>query len=152
MIDHNAILSACIDDYKDYSTNTSGVDVEKAIKYSGRNFDLRRRGDIRNEVVVFKFDNGTSDWEIDADKPIELNQNFQAMCYVETTDKQSTREVSYDRLLELCDDLINWSLEVVGNDLDSDIYTITFTSMSDTREEDGFLACEVNFQSILKLQ
>jgi len=152
MIDHNAILTSLKDDYKEYSVNTTGVATEKIIKYSGRNFDLRRRSDIRREVVVMKFQNGPSDFEVDDDKPVEMNQNWQAMVYVEQSDHASAREARYDRLLEVADDLINWSLQVVGPDIDSDVYTVTFTSMGDTREEDGFLACEVNFQSILKLQ
>lgn len=151
MIDHNSILTAYKDSYKTYSNSTSGVNVEKCIKFSGRDFDLRKRADIRREVVLFKFDNGTSDWEIDDDKPTELNQNFQAMVYVEQSDHSSAREARYDRLLEVADDLINWSLQVVGSNIDSDVYTVTFTSMSDTREEDGFLTCEINFQSILQL-
>lgn len=152
MIDHNSILTSYIDSYNDYTTNTSGVDTERVIKYSGRDFDLRRRSDIRREMVVMKFDSASSNWQIDDDKPIELDQNFQAMVYVEQSDHQSSREARYDRLLEVTDDLINWSLDVVGADIDSNVYTVTFTSMGDTREEDGFLTCEVNFQSILNIQ
>lgn len=150
-IDTNSILSGYISNYSTFSSTDSRDTVEKVLKYSGREFDIRKRGDIKTEVVVMKARSGNTDYLLGADKPDELIRNFEALIYVEQSDKQSTKEKRYERLLDLQDQLIDWSLQVTASDVDSELYTITFTDVGDVNEEDGYLSTNVNFKSIIKL-
>lgn len=145
-MDRNAILSNIISNYSTYSTDTSGVATEKVLKYSGDSFDIRERGDIKTEVVMFRLLGGNSDYLVADDKPEELVQDLQALVYVQQSDSISTKEARYDRMLAITDDIVNWSLQVSGGDISSDVYHVTFTGVSPVDEEDGYLATDVNIQ------
>jgi len=150
-MDSNTILSSFISDYETYSSSDSRDAVELVLKYSGQEFDIRGRGDIKSEVVVFRWGAGNSDYLLEAEKPDELVRNFTALVYVAQSDHQTTKEARYDRLLDLQDQLIDWSIQVEATSVNTDLYTITFTGVEDTDEENGYISTTVNFQSIIKL-
>ena len=100
---------------------------------------------------MFKLLNGSTEYQVDADKPKELNQNFQAKVYVDQRDTHSGKDVAYDRMLELTDQLIDWADATVATTITADVYTITITGVDTIEEEDGYLSTNVNFQSIIKI-
>ena len=150
-MDRNAILSGYVTSYSSYSSTDSRPTVEKVLKFSGGNLDIRKRSDIKNETVMFKLLNGSTDYQVDAEKPTELNQNFQAKVYVDQRDSHSGKDVAYDRMLELTDQLIDWADTTVATTITSDVYTITITGVDTIEEEEGYLSTNVNFQSIIKI-
>ena len=88
-MDRNAILSGYVTSFSFYSSTDPRATVEKVLKFSGNNFDIRKRADIKREVVVFKLLNGTTDYRLNDEKPSELNQRFQALVYIEQPDSHS---------------------------------------------------------------
>jgi hypothetical protein len=142
-LDRNAILSGYVTSFSSYSSTDSRPTVEKVLKFSGANLDIRKRADIKREVVIFRLLSGSTDYLVDADKPKELNQNFEAIVYVEQANTHSGKDTAYDRMLELTDQLIDWA--------DTTVYTITITGVDSVDEEDGYLSTNVNFQSIIKI-
>tara|TARA_R110002020_G_scaffold27027_1_gene87116 strand:+ start:711 stop:1166 length:456 start_codon:yes stop_codon:yes gene_type:complete len=150
-MDRNAILSGYITSFSSYSSSDSRPTAEKVLKFSGSNLDIRRRGDIITEVVVFKLLGGSTDVLVDADKPTELTQNFEAIVYIEQANTHSGKDTSYDRMLELTDQLIDWADTTVATTITSDVYTIQLTGVDSIDEDNGFLSTNVNFQSIIKI-
>lgn len=150
-MDRNAILSGYVTSFSSYSSSDARPTVEKVLKFSGDNIDIRKRGDIKREVVMIKLLNGTTDFMVQAEKPIELVQNFEAMVYVEQLDTHSGKDAAYDRMLEITDQLFDWADTTVGTTITSDVYTITTTGVDTIDEEDGYLSTNVNFQSIIKI-
>lgn len=150
-MDRNAILSSYASDFKSYSTSDSRSTVEKVLKYSGTSSDILRRGDIKKEIVVFRLLSGSANYMLDDEKPDELTQNFEALVYVEQSDGHSTKDVAYDRILEITDQLIDWATQVTGSAVNSKVYTISLTGVGATNEQDGFLSASVNFQSIIQI-
>jgi len=150
-LDRNAILSGYVTSFSSYSSSDSRATAEKVLKFSGNNLDIRKRSDIKNETVMFKLLNGSTEYQVDADKPKELNQNFQAKVYVDQRDTHSGKDVAYDRMLELTDQLIDWADATVATTITADVYTITITGVDTIEEEDGYLSTNVNFQSIIKI-
>jgi hypothetical protein len=126
--------------------------VEKVLKNSGDVVDIRQRADIKREVVVFRYLNGTPIVNINEVKPLELEQSIEVLVYVEQGDSHSIKEARYDRLLELSDQLIDWATATSGSAINSDVYTITLNNVGRTVEQDGLIATTLTFQSILKLQ
>ena len=121
------------------------------MKFSGNNLDIRRRGDIITEVVIFKLLSGSTNVLVEADKPIELIQSFETIVYVEQADTHSKKDTAYDRMLELTDQLIDWADTTVATTITSDVLTLQFTGVSSIDEDDGFLSTSVDFQSIIKI-
>ena len=150
-MDRNAILSGYITSFSSYSSSDSRPTAEKVLKFSGSNLDIRRRGDIITEVVVFKLLGGSTDVLVQADKPLELTQNFEAIVYIEQANTHSGKDTSYDRMLELTDQLIDWADTPVATTITSDVYTIQLTGVDSIDEDNGFLSTNVNFQSIIKI-
>jgi hypothetical protein len=150
-MDRNSILSGYMTSFSSYSSSDSRTTVEKVLKFSGDNIDIRKRGDIITEVVIFKLLGGSTDALVDADKPTELTQNFEAIVYVEQSNTHSGKDVSYDRMLELTDQLIDWADTTVATTITSDVYTLQFTGVDSVDEDNGFLSANVNFQSIIKI-
>jgi hypothetical protein len=150
-LDRNAILSGYVTSFSSYSSTDSRPTVEKVLKFSGANLDIRKRADIKREVVIFRLLSGSTDYLVDADKPKELNQNFEAIVYVEQANTHSGKDTAYDRMLELTDQLIDWADTTVATTITSDVYTITITGVDSVDEEDGYLSTNVNFQSIIKI-
>jgi len=126
--------------------------VEKVLKNSGDVVDIKQRADIKREVVVFRYLNGTPIVNINEVKPLELEQQIEVLIYVEQGDSHSIKEARYDRLLELSDQLIDWATATSGSTINSDVYTITLSNVGRTVEQDGLIATTLTFQSILKLQ
>ena len=150
-MDRNAILSGYVTSYSAYSSTDSRPTVEKVLKYSGNNFDIRKRGDIKREVVIFKLLNGSTDYRLDDEKPSELNQRFQALVYIEQPDSHSLKDTIYDRALEISDQLFDWATETSASTINSDLYTVTVTGVDSIEERDGYLSTTVNFQSIIQI-
>tara|TARA_Y100001938_G_C8037766_1_gene404352 strand:- start:103 stop:558 length:456 start_codon:yes stop_codon:yes gene_type:complete len=150
-MDRNAILTSYITSFSDYSSSDSRTTAEKVLKFSGDNIDIRRRGDIITEVVIFKLLSGSTDVLVQADKPIELIQSFETIVYVEQADTHSKKDTAYDRMLELTDQLIDWADTTVATTITSDVLTLQFTGVNSIDEDDGFLSTSVNFQSIIKI-
>jgi hypothetical protein len=150
-MDRNAILGGYVSDFKSYSTSDSRTTVEKVLKYSGTSSDILRRGDIKKEIVVFRLLGGSANYMLDDEKPDELTQNFEALVYVEQSDGHSTKDVAYDRILEITDQLIDWATQVTGSAVNSKVYTISLTGVGATNEQNGYLSASVNFQSIIKI-
>jgi len=150
-MDRNAILSGYVTSFSSYSTSDARPTVEKVLKYSGNNFDIRKRGDIKREVVIFKLLNGSSDYRLNDEKPSELNQRFQALVYIEQPDSHSLKDTIYDRALEISDQLFDWATETSASTINSDLYTVTVTGVDSIEERDGYLSTTVNFQSIIQI-
>jgi hypothetical protein len=53
-MDRNAIFDTMITSFKAYSVSDARPTVTKVLKYSGRNYDIRQRGDIKREAVIFQ--------------------------------------------------------------------------------------------------
>jgi len=150
-MDRNAILSGYVTSFSSYSSSDARPTVEKVLKYSGNNFDIRKRGDIKREVVIFKLLNGSTDYRLDDEKPSELNQRFQALVYIEQPDSHSLKDTIYDRALEISDQLFDWATETSASTINSDLYTVTVTGVDSIEERDGYLSTTVNFQSIIQI-
>lgn len=150
-MDRNAILNGYVTSFSTYSSSDSRPTVEKVLKYSGDNFDIRKRGDIKREVVMFKFLNGTTDYVLNDEKPNELNQRFQALVYIEQPDSHSLKDAIYDRALEISDQLFDWATETTASDVNSDLWTLTVTGVDSIEEKDGYLSTTVNFESIIQI-
>ena len=150
-MDRNAILGGYITSFSSYSSSDSRPTAEKVLKFSGNNLDIRRRGDIITEVVIFKLLSGSTNVLVEADKPIELIQSFETIVYVEQADTHSKKDTAYDRMLELTDQLIDWADTTVATSITSDVLTLQFTGVNSIDEDDGFLSTSVDFQSIIKI-
>lgn len=150
-MDRNAILSGYVTSFSSYSSSDARPTVEKVLKYSGNNFDIRKRGDIKREVVIFKLLNGSSDYRLDDEKPSELNQRFQALVYIEQPDSHSLKDTIYDRALEISDQLFDWATDTTASDINSDLWTLTVTGVDSIEERDGYLSTTVNFESIIQI-
>ncbi len=150
-MDRNAILSGYVTSFSSYSSSDARPTVEKVLKYSGNNFDIRKRGDIKREVVIFKLLNGSSDYRLNDEKPSELNQRFQALVYIEQPDSHSLKDTIYDRALEISDQLFDWATETTASDINSDLWTLTVTGVDSVEERDGYLSTTVNFESIIQI-
>lgn len=150
-MDRNAILTGYVTSFSSYSSTDSRPTVEKVLKYSGDNFDIRKRGDIKREVVMFKFLNGTTEYALNDEKPSEMNQRFQALVYIEQPDSHSLKDAVYDRALEISDQLFDWATETTASDVNSDLWTLTVTGVDSIEEKDGYLSTTVNFESIIQI-
>ncbi len=150
-MDRNAILSGYVTSFSSYSSSDARPTVEKVLKYSGNNFDIRKRADIKREVVVFKLLNGTTDYRLNDEKPSELNQRFQALVYIEQPDSHSLKDTIYDRALEISDQLFDWATETTASDVNSDLWTLTVIGVDGIEERDGYLSTVVNFESIIQI-
>lgn len=150
-MDRNAILSGYVTSFSSYSSTDARTTVEKVLKYSGNNFDIRKRADIKREVVIFKLLNGSSDYRLNDEKPSELNQRFQALVYIEQPDSHSLKDTIYDRALEISDQLFDWATDTTASDINSDLWTLTVTGVDSVEEQDGYLSTTVNFESIIQI-
>jgi len=150
-MDRNAILSGYVTSFSSYSSTDARTTVEKVLKYSGNNFDIRKRADIKREVVIFKLLNGSTDYRLNDEKPSELSQRFQALVFIEQSDSHSTKDVVYDRALEISDQLFDWATETTASDINSDLWTLTVTGVDSIEERDGYLSTTVNFESIIQI-
>ena len=150
-MDRNAILSGYVTSFSSYSSSDARPTAEKVLKYSGNNFDIRKRGDIKREVVIFKLLNGSTDYRLNDEKPSELSQRFQALVYIEQPDSHSLKETIYDRALEISDQLFDWATNTTASDINSDLWTITVTGVDSIEERDGYLSTTINFESIIQI-
>ena len=150
-MDRNAILSGYVTSFSSYSSSDARPTVEKVLKYSGNNFDIRKRADIKREVAVFKLLNGTTDYRLNDEKPSELTQRFQALVYIEQPDSHSLKDTIYDRALEISDQLFDWATDTTASDINSDLWTLTVTGVDGIEERDGYLSTTVNFESIIQI-
>lgn len=151
-MDRNAILTAYTTSFSSYSSTDSRTTIEKVLKFSGNNFDIRKRGDIKKEVAIFRLLSGTSIDRVEDEKPIDLVQNFEVTVYVEQSDSHSGKDVAYDRMLEITDQLIDWADTTGGDSINSDVETLTMTGVNTIDEDDGYLSTNVNFESIIKIR
>ena len=60
-MDRNSILSGYVTSFSSYSSSDARPTAEKVLKFSGDNIDIRKRGDIKTEAVMFKLLNGSTD-------------------------------------------------------------------------------------------
>ena len=150
-MDRNAILSGYVTSFSSYSSSDSRATVAKVLKFSGNNFDIRKRADIKREIVVFKLLNGTTDYRLNDEKPSELNQRFQALVYIEQPDSHSLKDTIYDRALEISDQLFDWATTTTASDVNSDLWTLTVIGVDGIEERDGYLSTVVNFESIIQI-
>ena len=150
-MDRNAILSGYVTSFSSYSPSDARPTVEKVLKYSGNNFDIRKRADIKREVAVFKLLNGTTDYRLNDEKPSELTQRLQAVVYIEQPDSHSLKDTVYDRALEISDQLLDWATDTTASDINSDLWTLTVIGVDRIEERDGYLSTTVNFESIIQI-
>lgn len=150
-MDRNAILSGYVTSFSSYSSTDTRTTVEKVLKYSGNNFDIRKRADIKREVVIFKLLNGSTDYRLNDEKPSELSQRFQALVFIEQPDSHSLKDTIYDRALEISDQLFDWATDTTASDINSDLWTLTVTGVDSIEERDGYLSTTVNFESIIQI-
>ena len=150
-MDRNEILSGYVTSFSSYSSTDTRTTVEKVLKYSGNNFDIRKRADIKREVVIFKLLNGSTDYRLNDEKPSELSQRFQALVFIEQPDSHSLKDTIYDRALEISDQLFDWATDTTASDINSDLWTLTVTGVDSIEERDGYLSTTVNFESIIQI-
>lgn len=150
-MDRNAILNGYITSFNTYSSSDSRPTVEKVLKFSGGNIDIRKRGDIKKEVVFFSLLTGSTQVMIEDEKPIELVQSFNAKVYMEQPDTHSGKDAAYDRMLEITDQLIDWADVTNSKTITTNVLTLTTMGVSSIDEEDGYLSSEVDFQSIIQI-
>jgi|TARA_R110002020_G_scaffold208745_2_gene414609 hypothetical protein len=151
-MDRNSILTSLTTSYSSYSSSDSRSTVEKVLKFSGGNIDIRKRADIKREVVIFRLLSGSAVDRVEDEKPLDLVQLFETNVYVEQADTHSGSEVAYDRMLELTDQLIDWANATSGNSINSDVETLSTTGVDTIDEEDGYLSTNVNFECIIKIR
>lgn len=151
-MDRKKILDDLVESYRSYSASDARPTIEKILIVNSQTFDIRERGDIKTEVAGFKLLGGNTTYLLNDEKPQELEQNWQVLVYVEQGDKHSTKDARYERMLELTDQIMDWSLETSAGSVNMDLYTLKLTGVTPIDEEDGFLSTELNFQSIIKTQ
>jgi len=150
-LDRNAILSGYVSNFSSYSSTDARSTVEKVLKYSGDSFDIIQRSDIKNEVVVFRLLGANTNDLLNDEKPSAINQQFQAIVYIEQSDSHSIKEARYDRMLEITDQLFDWATDTTASDINSDLWTLTVTGVDSVEEQDGYLSTTVNFESIIQI-
>lgn len=126
--------------------------AEKVLKYSGDSADLVQRADIKREAVVFRYQGATTNFLIEDSKPTDLEQAWDVLVFVEQGDSHSVKEARYDRMLELTDQIIDWSYMVSPAGVDQNLYTITLTGATATVEFEGYLSTNLTFNSSIKIQ
>lgn len=151
-MDRNTILNNLMSSYTAYSAADPRGSVEKVLKYSGRDDEIIRRADVKREVAVFRYLTGTPVVQIDAAKPLELEQELEVMVFVEQGDTHSIKEARYERLLDLGDQLMDWSTATDASNVNADIYTLSLIGVGSTQERDGYLSMTLSFETIIKLQ
>jgi len=151
-MDRNNILQSFIDSFKAYSYKDDRDTIEKVLKYSGNPFDIQKRGDIGRELVTFRYLNGKSDYLVEDEKPRELIQRVQAIIFIEQSDNISSKEWSYDRMLELSDQLIDWLDETSACEVSTELWSMQFSGVDAVQERDGYVTSNVNFQTTIKIR
>lgn len=144
-MDSNSILTGLKNSFDTYGSS------QKVLKFSGDSFDIRERGDVKREVVVFRFLGGDFGVELGAEKPSELSQDVQALVYVKQDDKSSTKDIRNERLLDLKDEVISWLLQADGSSISNDVCVVKPTSVSKVDENDGYLSTTINFTLTINL-
>lgn len=138
--------------YSTFSASDSRETIEKVLKYSGDASDMIRRADVKREAAVFRIQSATTDYLTADDKPNDLEQAWDVMVFVEQGDSHSIKEARYNRLFEITDQLMDWSINVSPASINVDVYTITLTGTTPTVELEGYISTTLSFNSILKLQ
>lgn len=151
-MDRNAILSGFMTSFSTYANGDSRGGVEKVLKYSGEASDMILRADVKREAVVFRLQSASTEGLIEDDKPLDLDQTWDALIFVEQGDSHSIKEARYDRMLEITDQLIDWSVAVSPSAVDSNLYTITLTGATPVVELEGYLSTTLSFSSLIKIQ
>lgn len=151
-MDRSAILNSLISSYQTFSISDARETVEKVLKHSGSNSDILTRADVKREVVTFRFRSGNALLNINDVKPLEIEQNLQVLVYVEQGDTHSIKDARYERLLDLTDQIIDWSIDTVGSAINADVYTLTLLNTGDTLEAEGYLSTTLTFRLIINLQ
>jgi len=83
---------------------------------------------------------------------LDLEQAWDVLVFVEQGDSHSVKEARYDRMLELTDQIIDWSSTVSPAAVDQNLYTITLTGATATVEFEGYLSTNLTFNSSIKIQ
>lgn len=151
-MDRNEILNNLVSSYQSYATADARGSIEKVLKYSGRDDEIVRRADVKREAAVFRYLTGIPVFQINAQKPLELEQDLEVMIFVEQGDSHSIKSSRYERLFDIGDQLIDWSTNTEASNVNSDLYTLSLTGVGSTQEREGFLSMTLNFQIIIKLQ
>ena len=151
-MDRNSILSGFISSFSSFADADSRGAVEKVFKYSGEASDMMRRADIKSEAVVFRLQSASTEGLIEDDKPLDLDQTWDALIFVEQGDSHSIKEARYDRMLEITDQLIDWSINASPAAISADLYTLTLTGATPVVELEGYLSTTLSFSSIIKIQ
>lgn len=151
-MNRNAIMNGLIDSYKGYATTHTAGPIEKAFKFSGSAVEAIGRADIKAEAVMFRYGSGTTLGFVEDSKPLELEQDWDVLVFVEQGDSHSIKEARYSRLLAICDQLIDWSVDAEPSSIDNDLYNITFSSTSQVDEDGGYLSATLTFTSQIKIQ
>jgi len=113
---------------------------------------MMRRADIKSEAVVFRLQSASTEGLIEDDKPLDLDQTWDALIFVEQGDSHSIKEARYDRMLEITDQLIDWSINASPAAISADLYTLTLTGATPVVELEGYLSTTLSFSSIIKIQ
>lgn len=151
-MNRNTLLNNLMSSYASYSASDSRDTAEKVLKYSGSSADISQRADVNREIVLFRYLEGSPIVNIEDIKPLELDQSIEVLVYVEQGDSHSIKEARYNRMLDLCDQVIDWLTSAEAASIDNQIYNLTLQRTALTREENGFLFTTLTFTSIIKLQ
>lgn len=153
-MDRNAILSGLMSSFQAFATSDARGKVEKVLKFSGNNADLIRRADVKAEVVAFRYQSllTSSALFIEDDEPTDIEQTWEVIVFVEQGDTHSIKEARYDRLLEITDQIMDWSIASSPYSINADLLTITLSGGSAPTEFEGYLSTTLTFKSQIKLQ
>lgn len=151
-MDRNSIISSLMNSYSAYASSDSRGSIERVLKYGSSASDMVKRADIKTEVALFRLVGGTTIGRIEDDKPIELDQQWEVTIMVEQGDSHSIKESRYDRLLEISDQIVDWSVWLKPGSLNPDLLTVTLTSTGAIEERNGYLSANHSFNSIIKIQ
>lgn len=151
-MDRNLIFSGLMSSYEAYSSTDTRPTIEKVLKYSGGSSDLSQRADIKREVAIFRLRDSNTGFLIEDNKPIEITQVWDVLIYVEQGDSHSIKEARYDRMLEISDQIIDWSVDVSPALISPDLYTVTLDGLTAVEENNGYLSTILTFNSIIRIQ
>jgi hypothetical protein len=152
-MNRSVILNNIKKSFYDYSSKSTRQTIEKVLNYAGSTFNIRERSDIKTEAVMFKYNNGSTDYLVDDEKPVELIQSLSALVYIEQADQHSTKEVRYNRMLEISDVLIEWADSLdAHSEIGADVESFTFSGVSSAQEDDGYLLTELNFKTTINIR
>jgi hypothetical protein len=140
----NTLLQAFLDSLVAYSEEPAIISAATAL-------ELSKRDGIKYNTYAIKV--GTSiatDYEEDWRAEYEA-QNLDIMCFVETSDTHTDRDLKYKLMLDMADKVRGWCKNLVNSDIDEELYYTKFIGVINTIDDQtGFYAQTVRIEYCVK--